>query len=247
PVQNTNNVTENQPQNVQHIEVPQTIVKTVDIRNIVVNEPTFVIVMPKQVIAETQNVMVEQFTFDLQEQEIVFESFENEFSIEIQKSNVQENQVQQNQAIEKADEIVIYDLSDYMEVEDQLMNSKQNVEEPVKEDESFSFTVRTEEPTFVPQTQRVIVDENSPMETSINDILRERAEERKRKMKEFNHKFNTATNQINDLEKEPAYKRMGVDLTQNNASNVSRTSVSSDRNNDVQLRSNNSFLHDNVD
>lgn len=91
------------------------------------------------------------------------------------------------------------------------------------------------------------MDENSPMETSINDILRERAEERKRKMKEFNHKFNTATNQINDLEKEPAYKRMGVDLTQNNASNVSRTSVSSDRNNDVQLRSNNSFLHDNVD
>ena len=85
------------------------------------------------------------------------------------------------------------------------------------------------------------------METSINDILRERAEERKRKMKEFNHKFNTATNQINDLEKEPAYKRMGVDLTQNNASNVSRTSVSADRNNDLQLRSNNSFLHDNVD
>ncbi len=248
PVQTTNNVTENQPQNVQqHIEVPQTIVKTVDIRNIVVNEPTFVIVKPKQVIAETQNVMAEQFTFDLQQQENQFESFENEFSFEIQQSNVQENQVQQNQAIEKADEIVRYDLSDYMEVEDQLMNSKQNVEEPVKEDESFSFTVRTEEPTFVPQTQRVIVDENSPMETSINDILRERAEERKRKMKEFNHKFNTATNQINDLEKEPAYKRMGVDLTQNNASNVSRTSVSSDRNNDVQLRSNNSFLHDNVD
>src|SRR5690606_19205249 len=139
PVQNTNNVTENQPQNVQHIEVPQTIVKTVDIRNIVVNEPTFVIVKPKQVIAETQNVMAEQFTFDLQQQENQFESFENEFSFEIQQSNVQENQVQQNQAIEKADEIVRYDLSDYMEVEDQLMNSKQNVEEPVKEDESFSF------------------------------------------------------------------------------------------------------------
>ncbi|SFN85363.1 cell division protein FtsZ [Paenimyroides ummariense] len=248
PVQKTSYVTENQPQSVQQTtEVPQNIVKTVDIRNIVVNEPTFVIVKPKQIVSETQNIMAKQFTFDLQQQETEFESVGNEFSFEIQQNNVQENHVQQNQSIEKSEEIIRYDLSDYMEVEEQLMNSKQTVEEPVKEDESFSFTVRTEEPAFVSQTQRVIVDENSPMETSINDILRERAEERKRKMKEFNHKFNTATNQINDLEKEPAYKRMGVDLTQNNASNVSRTSVSADRNNDLQLRSNNSFLHDNVD
>lgn len=248
PVQNISSVTENQPQSVQQTtEVPQNIVKTVDIRNIVVNEPTFVIVKPKQIVSETQNAMAEQFTFDLQHQESEFESVGNEFSFEIQQNNVQENLVQQNQSVEKSEEIIRYDLSDYMEVEEQLMNSKQTVEEPVKEDESFSFTIRTEEPAFVPQTQRMIVDENSPMETSINDILRERAEERKRKMKEFNHKFNTATNQINDLEKEPAYKRMGVDLTQNNASNVSRTSVSADRNNDLQLRSNNSFLHDNVD
>ncbi len=248
PFQNTSSVTENQPQSVQQTtEVPQNIVKTVDIRNIVVNEPTFVIVKPKQIVSETQNTMAEQFTFDLQQQESEFEAVGNEFSFEIQQNNVQQSQVQQNQPIEKAEEIIRYDLSDYMEVEEQLMNSKQTAEEAVKEDESFSFTVRTEEPTFVAQTQRVIVDENSPMETSINDILRERAEERKRKMKEFNHKFSTATNQINDLEKEPAYKRMGVDLTQHSTSNVSRTSVSSDRNNDLQLRSNNSFLHDNVD
>ena len=248
PVQNNSSVTENQPQNAQQtIEVVQSTVKTVDIRNIVVNEPKFVIVKPKQVIAETQNTMAEQFTFDLQQQESEFEAVGNEFSFEIQQNNVQQSQVQQNQPIEKSEEIIRYDLSDYMEVEEQLMNSKQTAEEAVKEDESFSFTVRTEEPTFVAQTQRVIVDENSPMETSINDILRERAEERKRKMKEFNHKFSTATNQINDLEKEPAYKRMGVDLTQHSTSNISRTSVSSDRNNDLQLRSNNSFLHDNVD
>lgn len=248
PVQNNSSVTENQPQNAQQtIEVVQSTVKTVDIRNIVVNEPKFVIVKPKQVIAETQNTMAEQFTFDLQQQESEFEAVGNEFSFEIQQNNVQQSQVQQNQPIEKAEEIIRYDLSDYMEVEEQLMNSKQTAEEAVKEDESFSFTVRTEEPTFVAQTQRVIVDENSPMETSINDILRERAEDRKRKMKEFNHKFSTATNQINDLEKEPAYKRMGVDLTQHSTSNISRTSVSSDRNNDLQLRSNNSFLHDNVD
>ncbi|WCM41563.1 cell division protein FtsZ [Flavobacterium sp. CBA20B-1] len=232
-------ITAQQPQPVQP-EAAQNVVKTVDIRNIVVNEPTFVIVKPKQVVTETQAIANEQFSFDLKQQQDAFESNQQEFSFEIQKpvESAPQNKSDEN-------EIIRYDLSDYMEVEDQLLGSKQT-EEPVKEEDAFSFTVRTEEPSVTPT--RVIVDENaSPMETSINDILRERAEERKRKMKEFNHKFNTASNQINDLEKEPAYKRMGVDLTQNPANNVSRTSVSSDRNNDVQLRSNNSFLHDNVD
>ena len=67
-------------------------------------------------------------------------------------------------------------------------------------------------------------------------------------MKDFNYKFNNA--KIDDIEKEPAYKRQGIELedTQHSSDNsASRTSVSIDDNDDVQLRSNNSFLHDNVD
>ena len=51
-----------------------------------------------------------------------------------------------------------------------------------------------------------------------------------------------------ELEKEPAYKRLGLDLTDtDSSSNRSRMSLGSDSNNEMQLRSNNSFLHDNVD
>ena len=55
---------------------------------------------------------------------------------------------------------------------------------------------------------------------------------------------------MDDLEKEPAYKRMGLELDQTTHSsdvNVSRLSVGTDDNDDIQLRDNNSFLHDNVD
>ena len=53
---------------------------------------------------------------------------------------------------------------------------------------------------------------------------------------------------INDIEKEPAYKRQGVDLNDvPKEQKVSRTSLGEDSNDDLQLRSNNSFLHDNVD
>lgn len=67
-------------------------------------------------------------------------------------------------------------------------------------------------------------------------------------MKDFNYKFNNSAARIDEIEKEPAYKRMGIDLSQQPASNnQSRMSLGTDSNDDVQLRSNNSFLHDNVD
>ena len=54
---------------------------------------------------------------------------------------------------------------------------------------------------------------------------------------------------IDEFEKQPAYKRMGLDLDQPHSSdsNESRISLDNDKNDDIQLRSNNSFLHDNVD
>ena len=87
-----------------------------------------------------------------------------------------------------------------------------------------------------------------PTNCSISDILKERAEERRQKMKQFNYKFNTA--KIDDIEKVPAYKRQGLNLDEaqhSSETNVSRTSLGVDDNDDIQLRDNNSFLHDNVD
>ncbi len=83
---------------------------------------------------------------------------------------------------------------------------------------------------------------------TIEETLKARAAERKRKMKEFNYKFNLASSNIDEFEKVPAYKRMGVDVTSTpDVNNQSRTSLGTDSNDDLQLRSNNSFLHDNVD
>ena len=52
---------------------------------------------------------------------------------------------------------------------------------------------------------------------------------------------------IDEFEKEPAYKRKGLDLDENLSESPSRLSIENDSNNDLQIRSNNSFLHDNVD
>ena len=86
------------------------------------------------------------------------------------------------------------------------------------------------------------------MNTPISELLKERAAERRRKMKDFNYKFNNA--KIDDIEKVPAYKRQGVNLEDSKHSSdndFSRTSIGLDDNDDLQVRRNNSFLHDNVD
>jgi cell division protein FtsZ len=83
---------------------------------------------------------------------------------------------------------------------------------------------------------------------TIEETLKLRADERRKKLKEFNYKFHNNVSRIDEMEKEPAYKRLGIDLnsSQNNHVN-SRISVGTDSNDDLQLRSNNSYLHDNVD
>jgi len=87
-----------------------------------------------------------------------------------------------------------------------------------------------------------------PEENSISDFQKLRSEERRLRMKEFNYKFNKS--KINDINDEPAFKRKGIDIDEVNNSeqqNISRTSLSEDESNEVKIRKNNSFLHDNVD
>lgn len=142
--------------------------------------------------------------------------------------------------------IIKYSLEDYLEMESQVEAVKEVsvVNEPI--DEELNFTMKKEVEKF---EDNIHFDSVSPLEMSIEETLKFRAEERKRKMKEFNHKFNNSNAQIDEFEREPAYKRMGIDVTSapSTNSNQSRMSLGTDSNDDIQLRSNNSFLHDNVD
>lgn len=205
-------------------------------------------IISQQPVSEVKEVVkapVYQFSFNLQQQSRVFES---EMAVNTAVSSKELNQereqsIENNVSTEK-DEIVRYSLEDYMEVENQLMQSAPiSFPQSESREPEFTLTVKEEQ---LPTMMQDSLEEISPMDASINDILKSRAEERKKKMKDFNYKFHSA-NSFNDLEKEPAYKRSGVDLHTMHGSGVSRTSLSSDRNNELQLRNNNSFLHDNVD
>ncbi len=203
--------------------------------------------------AQPKAVQIEEqatFSFDLplftsdpavNDNKVVFELTDNE----IKDINVVDP-IQFVPVTEVAENGVIrHSLEEYMETEHDFAAAAtiQKVAEVVPEE--LNITMKAIEESTINASE---FESISPMEMTIEETLRARADERRRKLKEFNYKFHNNVSKIDEYEKEPAYKRLGVELSTNQtAVNNSRISVGTDSNNDLQLRSNNSYLHDNVD
>ena len=141
--------------------------------------------------------------------------------------------------------IIRYSLEEFTEMESVFLDAKPAavVEEVIPEEMKITMK-KVDKIENTTSTFSTI----SPMEMTIEDTLKFRADERRKKLKEFNYKFHNNISKIDELEREPAYKRLGIDLSNTQSNNTnSRISVGTDSNDDLQLRSNNSYLHDNVD
>lgn len=159
---------------------------------------------------------------------------------------------------EEPSKVIKYTLSDFESIEPTIKNASTipvnemdvvGAKEVEVEAEELQLELKTKEVTPVEEMEVVDSKEVSPLDLTISE-LQKRSNSRKEKMKKFNYKFMNNVNQnLDDIENQPAYKRMGIDLQEPNSSDVSqsRTTLSMDENDEIQLRSNNSFLHDNVD
>ncbi|RZJ67181.1 MAG: cell division protein FtsZ [Flavobacterium sp.] len=214
-------------------------ITTPEVKEIKVQEPIFV-----------QKEEQAAFTFDLpipttpivNEEKILFELTQETRDIKVTDAVQVVPMTELNET-----GIVKYSLEEYMEVEKSLMDSKPAATiaaEPIAEE--LNITMKQVEAPV--SNFSSAYEEVSPLEMSIEDTLKHRADERRRKLKEFNYKFHNNPSKVDEYEKEPAYKRSGVDISSNPINNAnSRMSLGTDSNDDIQLRSNNSFLHDNVD
>jgi len=118
--------------------------------------------------------------------------------------------------------------------------------EPKVEEEEIKFQLKTATPQSEINQIDTQSEEVSPLDLTINE-LQKRAEERRKSMKKFNYSFNENLNKnIDEIERQPAYKRQGVDLDKNVPISKVKTALKKDTD-DIDFTSNNSFLHDNVD
>ena len=217
-------------------------------------EPMLMFDMPLHDSPHEQDTVVHS----LEEPVVVQEQEETALEIELQPevvaANVEDIEVTDHlevvpvSEVSKGGVVTRYSLDDYTAKEEELTGATAAQAPQVTEvlvEEELVFETKIVEPA--PQEKELENAPQDPMNTPISKLLRDRTEERKRKMKDFNYKFRNSASKIDDIEKQPAYKRAGIELDDVSSEvHLSRTSVSDD-DDEIELRSNNSFLHDNVD
>ena len=140
---------------------------------------------------------------------------------------------------EENSQTIVHQLED---ANDEVITQKETIA-----DTEVAFELKNK-PVQKTETQVENTEKVDPINQPISEALRSRVSERRAHMKEFNYKFKNTNSNIDEIEKQPAYKRAGVTIEDvPNESNLSRTTLSKDSNDDLQLRKRNSFLHDNVD
>ena len=167
--------------------------------------------------------------------------------IEKESFNTDKNDIKNIEVVDY--EVVVGDsyVSEEFEIEkdnndDLLFTQDTNVSESLLNE---GVDVQTK---MLKESKREEKKDKNLVDSPISDFQKQRSDERKLRMKEFNYKFNKS--KIEDLVDVPAYKRKGIKFDHDNStkeSNISRTSISMDENNETKIRKNNSFLHDNVD
>ncbi len=126
-------------------------------------------------------------------------------------------------------------------------------EEPAKAETS------TETEAEEKEVKRYFLEDDMEAEASLEDVTaktvltpeeqQRRAQERMERIHEYTSHLKRADG-IDELEREPAFKRRKIqldDAPHSSDENISRFEISGDKDNNTTLRGTNSFLHDNVD
>lgn len=143
-----------------------------------------------------------------------------------------------------------YTLEDYNALEDRLKSAaptdKKDEKPQEPEDETLKFEVKSKGEKGSGESKNRDIN---PMDSTIAESYKLRAEERRAKLKAFNYRFKNNPNGLSEANNEPAYKRHGVDISNekySSKSNQSRFTLDEGENG-LDIKTNNSFLHDNVD
>ncbi len=126
------------------------------------------------------------------------------------------------------------------------LDEDENIDE--KSSKTNDITTNEEESIEEQDSTIDIINENdhvfeNPIQVDPLDENRLRREN----LKKYNYVFKDGNSSVEDLEKEPAYKRMGVQINSNINNEAVESKTVLNENNEIEFPEPNSYLHDNVD
>ena len=186
------------------------------------------------------------------------ESLDGSKNIEVKKSNLEHDSeinsfevsnqyLEDNSELENLEEnIELENLEDNSELEN--LENNPEVENMDKDDLNIKIKNLGNDEIFNGEKIEVDAKDNTPFDNSIEETIKTSKNSSKEELKKFNYSFKNNIKRIDEMDKQPAYKRLGYNIDQNMENKKkSPLTLDKDINDEVQLRSNNSFLHDNVD
>lgn len=212
---------------------------------------------PKKSKSPTPKAITEDFSqqsmFDFEESyQVNLSDIEDELE-EVEEETTSENTEEETMNFTVTEEVetenkVVLTLDDELEEEELVVSSVEEEEEQQELSEEVDFTFNLEQVEETIEEELVVRDrvKINPQEIEENEIASRKREE---KLKNISNILRTPSGLTNLIE-EPAFKRNGIDLEDvphSSESEISNQTLSLGEDNVIQLKQNNSFLHDNVD
>jgi cell division protein FtsZ len=178
-------------------------------------------------------------------QEEIEQEVEEEIQEEIEQEVEEEINIQELEQVELSEEV---EINDEIELDLEPQKVVVDLDEEVALPEELIPTLKEEEVLVKEDIQEATINESEDLPLT-QDVLTNKSRERDDRLKNISMKLRTPSG-LTSLEDEPAYKRDNVELEEtphSSESEVSKYTLSEGEDNKTEIKSNNSFLHDNVD
>ena len=193
---------------------------------------------------------------EVEYEQVEYEMIDNELINEIEVFDIEEvssGNIENNQSNEDkitdglfSDKLDLESVSESVEFVKLDLDEEENIEDEISENEDESMN--NENINLDQDISVEINNENghafeNPIEVDPLDENRLRRES----LKKYNYVFKDGNSSVEDLEKEPAYKRMGIQIKNNINNHEVESKTVLNENNEIEFPEPNTYLHDNVD
>ena len=194
----------------------------------------------------------EQVEYEKTDYEIIDNELINEIEVfdieEVKPENIEINESEENEITDGlfSNQLDLESVTEEVEFIKLDLDEEENLDE--KDSKTNDLIINEEDSLEEQEVSLNITNENdhvfeNPIQVDPLDENRLRREN----LKKYNYVFNDGNSSVEDLEKEPAYKRMGVQINSNINNEQVESKTVLNENNEIEFPEPNSYLHDNVD
>ena len=194
----------------------------------------------------------EQVEYEQADYEIIDNELINEIEVfdieEVMPENIEIDESEENEITDGlfSNQLDLESVTEEVEFIKLDLDEEENLDE--KDSKTDDLIINEEDSLEEQEVSLNITNENdhvfeNPIQVDPLDENRLRREN----LKKYNYVFNDGNSSVEDLEKEPAYKRMGVQINSNINNEQVESKTVLNENNEIEFPEPNSYLHDNVD